>query len=359
MISDDAPPFVIAEIGQNHNGDVETCKEMFRAAKEAGADAVKLQKRNNKKLYTKAFYDSVYNSENAYAPTYGAHREVLEFGKREYRELKRYADKLGLIFFATAWDEDSADFLEELDMPAYKIASGDLTSTPLLEYIAKKKRPIIMSTGAATMEDVLRAYKTVERHNKNFAVLQCTATYPATPEELDLRVIETYRKQFPKTTIGLSDHYNGIALEVAAYALGARIFEKHFTLNRAQKGTDHPFSLEPTGLRKLVRDLHRARTAMGEGKKRVHISEEAPKKKMGKKLVFASNLPKGHVLKKEDIICKSPGDGVPPYRLEEFIGKTLKVEAKKESDLDPKDVSATKKRATKKKVTKAKAKKKK
>lgn len=339
VIHDDAPPFVIAEIGQNHNGDIELCKELFKAAKECGADAVKLQKRNNTALYTKDFFESPYNSENAYASTYGTHRNALEFNKRQYKTLKTYADKLGLIFFATGWDEDSIDFLDELDVPCFKVASGDLTSTPLLEYMAKKKRPMIISTGAATMKDVVRAYDAVRKINKKFALLQCTATYPTQPEHLNLRVIETYRKKFPETVIGLSNHYSGIALEVAAYALGARIFEKHFTLNRAFKGTDHAFSLEPQGLKKLIRDLRRAHVAMGDGVKKVYPEEAAPKKKMGKKIVYARSLDAGHTLKKSDLLFKSPGDGVPPYRVEEFYGRTLKHSVAEDAALTPKDVS--------------------
>src|SRR5215813_3112472 len=158
-IRQDAPDcFVIAEIGHNHQGDVETCKQLFQAAKYAGVSAVKLQKRDNRSLYTKAFYDSVYNSENAYAPTYGAHREALEFGESQYRELKQYAESLDLVFFATAFDFKSVDFLEKIGVPCYKVASGDLTTTPLLKYIAQTKKPMIVSSGASTLDDVRRCY---------------------------------------------------------------------------------------------------------------------------------------------------------------------------------------------------------
>ena len=142
-ISDKTKPFIIAEIGHNHGGDLELCKKMFTAAKEVGADAVKLQKRDNKNLYTKAFYTSVYNSENAFGPTYGAHREALEFGWKEYQALKKHAAKLGIIFFATAFDFNSADFLAKLKLPCFKVASGDISNIPLLIHIAKKKKPML------------------------------------------------------------------------------------------------------------------------------------------------------------------------------------------------------------------------
>src|SRR5205823_3797189 len=168
---------------------------------------------------------------------------------------------------ATAFDFKSAEMLAELDMPAYKIASGDLTNTPLLRFVAELGRPMIVSTGGGTLDDVRRAYEAVVDVNSQIGLLQCTAGYPAEWSELDLRVIDTYRQLFPDAVVGYSGHDNGIAMPVAAYVLGGRIVEKHFTLNRAMKGTDHVFSLEPVGLRKLVRDLRRTRVALGDGMK--------------------------------------------------------------------------------------------
>jgi sialic acid synthase len=322
VIDDDAGAYVIAEIGHNHQGDVRKCKELFRAAHEAGASAVKLQKRDNRSLYTREAYDRPYDNENSFGPTYGKHREALEFGRREYLELQGYARELGITFFATAFDIPSAEFLAQLDMPAYKIASGDIRNLPLLQHVARLGKPVIVSTGGATLEDVERAYQTVRPINRQVALLQCTAGYPAAFEELDLRVITTYRDRFD-TVVGLSSHDNGIAMAPAAYVLGARIIEKHFTLNRAAKGTDHPFSLEPVGLRKLVRDLQRVRVALGNGEKKVYASEEGPILKMSKKLVAARDLPTGHVLGPEDIALKSPGDGLPPHMLDVIVGRTL------------------------------------
>lgn len=315
--------YVIAEIGNNHQGNVDKCKEMFRVAKECGADGVKLQKRDNQNLYTKAAFNKPYEHENSFGTTYGEHREFLEFGKPEYLELQKYSKELGITFFATAFDFASADFLAELEMPMYKMASGDLQNIPLLKYVAKFNKPMIISTGAATIEDVKRAYEAIMPINEKLCILQCTASYPANFEELDLRVIQTYREMFPDINIGLSSHDNGIAMAVAAYVLGARVIEKHFTLNRAFKGTDHPFSLEPTGLRKMVRDLRRTRQALGDGEKKVYLSERPALMKMGKKLVAARNLPAGKVLTSSDIAIKSPGDGIAPYELENILGKVL------------------------------------
>ena len=162
QLTDDGDCYVIAEIGHNHQGDVEKCKALFRAAKECGVDAVKLQKRDNRALYTRAMYDKPYDNENSFGATYGEHREALEFGRDEYVELQRYCRELGLTFFATVFDIPSADFLADLDMPAYKIASGDLKTTPLLRHVASLGKPMILSTGGATMDDVVRAYDTVD-----------------------------------------------------------------------------------------------------------------------------------------------------------------------------------------------------
>ena len=324
VIKDDGECYVIAEIGHNHQGSVEKAREMFKVAKECGVNAVKIHKRNNATLYTKALYDQPYDNENSFGATYGEHREALEFGWDEYVELKRYAQEIGVTFFATAFDFESADFLAKLDVPAFKIASGDLLNTPLLKYVAALRKPMIVSTGGGTLDDVRRVYDTVMPINPQLCVLQCTAAYPAEPEQMNLRTITTFRGAFPDIVIGLSDHQNGIAMADIAYLLGARVIEKHFTLNRAWKGSDHAYSLEPVGMRKLVRDLHRVRAAMGDGVKQVLACEAKPLFKMGKKLVAASSLPAGHVLTEKDVLIKSPNDGLPPYELDRVIGRALR-----------------------------------
>jgi sialic acid synthase len=340
-IGDSTQCYVIAEIGHNHQGSLDRARELFREAKLAGAHAVKLQKRHNRGLYTRAAYDKPYDNENSFGSTYGEHREFLEFELKEYTELQAYARELGIDFFATAFDHHSADFLNRLDVPAFKIASGDLKSTPLLQHVARMGKPMIISTGGALIEDVQRAYDAVMPINPQLAILQCTAGYPAAFEELDLRVIATYRERFPGAVIGFSSHDNGISMPVAAYMLGARIVEKHFTLNRAMKGTDHAFSLEPVGLRKMVRDLDRTFKAMGNGQKKIYESEKAPIVKMGKSLVVARDLPSGHVLTADDVVMKSPGGGIPPYDLDAVLGKVT-TKALHEDDFLSYDVLAKK-----------------
>lgn len=323
VISDDSDAYVIAEIGHNHQGSLKTAKELFQAAAECGVDAAKLQKRDNRSLYTREMFDKPYDNENSFGATYGEHREALEFGKVEYEELQAEAQRVGTAFFATAFDIRSADFLAELGVPAYKIASGDLKNTPLLKHVAKIGKPMIVSTGGGTMDDVQRAYDAIMPINPRLCLMQCTCGYPAEFAELDLRVIASYREAFPEVVIGYSGHDNGIAMPLAAYMLGARIIEKHFTLNRAMRGTDHRFSLEPVGMKKMIRDLKRVRLALGDGRKKVYASEAGPALKMGKKLVAARDLPAGHLLTSADIAMKSPGDGLPPYCLDQVIGQVL------------------------------------
>ena len=323
-VHDDGDCYVIAEIGHNHQGSLEKAKEMFRTAKECGVDAVKLQKRSNRTLYTRAMYEAPYDNENSFGPTYGAHREALELGWEAYVELKRYAREIGVTFFATAFDFESADFLAKLDVPAYKIASGDLTNLPLITYVARFGKPLIVSTGGGAIDDVQRVYDIVMPINPQFCILQCTASYPTEPEDMNLRVITTFRERYPDVVIGLSDHQNGIAMADIAYLLGARVIEKHFTLNRAWKGTDHAYSLEAVGMRKLVRDLRRVRLALGRAEKQPLPIEKKPLYKMGKKLVAARALPAGHLLTAEDIAIKSPNDGLPPYQLAALLGKSLR-----------------------------------
>ncbi len=324
-INDDTGCYVIAEIGHNHQGSVEQAKAMLTMAKDCGADAVKVQKRSNRTLYTRDFFEQPYDNEFSFGSTYGAHREALELDREDYAELQRYAREIGITFFATPFDFESADFLAELDVPAYKLASADLLNTPLLRHVASFGKPMLISTGGATLEDVDRAIDAVRPLNKQLCILQCTAAYPCETEDLHLRVITTLRERYPDFVIGLSDHQNGISMALVAYMLGARVIEKHFTLNHAWKGTDHAFSLMPEGLRKLVRDLQRVPAALGDGVKRPLPVEGKPLEKMGKKLVAARDLELGHVLTADDIAIKSPADGgLPPYELDRLVGRRLR-----------------------------------
>lgn len=280
-ISDLDPCWVIAEIGSNHGGDARIACDMIRLAKAAGADAVKLQKRSNDTLYSQALLNQPYENEHSYGKTYGEHRDALEFSRTEYVICQQEAHRADVTFFATAFDEPSVDFLMNLRVPAIKLASGSLTDHALLTYAAQAHVPLILSTGGGTFTEIDAALHTITNVHANVAVLHCTAAYPVRDfAELNLACISTLREYYPELVIGWSGHDSGIAMAVAAYTLGARIIEKHFTLNRANKGTDNAFSLEPAGLSKLVRDLHRANAAMGDGRKDYLQSEIGPISKM-------------------------------------------------------------------------------
>jgi N-acetylneuraminate synthase/sialic acid synthase len=322
-VSDDSDAYVIAEVGHNHQGNLENAIELIRAAARSGASAVKFQKRNNKKLFTPSAYNEIYNSENAFGKTYGEHRDFLEFGETEYRKCLEEANNLGITFFSTAFDFDSADFLNNLGFPIFKIASGDLQSIPLLKHVAKFNKPMIISTGGSTFEMIELAVNEIRKFHNQVVILQCTASYPANYSELNLQVIKKLREKYPENVIGYSGHENGIAMPVVAYTLGARVIEKHFTLNRALKGTDHAFSLEPQGMQKLVRDLKRAKEAMGDGEKRILDNEKAPLRKMGKMIVAAKNLESGHTITETDLEYRSPSLGLAPSMNILLIGKTL------------------------------------
>jgi len=270
--------------------------------------------------------------------TYGEHRENLEFDKDQYLELQAFSAQLGVIFFATAFDFESADFLEDLNVPAYKVASGDLKNIPLITYLATFGKPLFLSTGGGTIEDVDRVVATLDDTGVQYCIMQCTAGYPPAWDELNLGVISEFRDRYTSPVIGFSSHDSGIAMATAAYALGARVVEKHFTLNRTLKGTDHAFSLEPQGLRKMIRDLDRLHLAMGDGQKRQFVSEKDPLQKMGKKMVFVRGMTRGAMLTREDIAFKSPGDGLAPWMIDQVVGKRLTRDVHADETLDIADL---------------------
>ena len=252
---------------------------MFDAAKWAGCDAVKLQKRDNKTLYSPEFYNAPYNSENAFGVTYGEHREALEFDLEQYKQLQDYADTIGIEFFATAFDIPSAEFLADLEMSMVKIASGDLTNLSLLAWVSDGTDwEVIISTGGGTDADIKAA---VEACDPDW-ILHCTSGYPASYNELNLRCIPMLKADYPDYNIGWSAHDTGIAMAPVAYALGARMIEKHFTLNRSMKGTDQAMSLEPQGMRTMIENLKHVQEALGDGVKRQYESEIEPLKKQRK-----------------------------------------------------------------------------
>lgn len=342
LITQDSECYVIAEIGNNHGGKLENALNMITSAKECGANAVKFQRRNNKKLFTKSFYDSPYNSENSFASTYGSHRDFLEMKDENYKVLIDHSKKIEIDFFATPFEEDSLEFFESLDLPFYKVASGDIFNLKLLKMYAEINKPIIISTGGCRVEDIKTATDFLEDNNFfEYTLLQCTASYPCDFEYMNLDFIKTLMKMYPKKIIGLSDHNRGIALPIYAYALGARIVERHFTLDRSQKGTDHAFSLEPTGLRKMIRDLKAVRISRGSGIKEIYECEEKPLEKMRKSIYLSRDISKGDTISNTDLDLKCPyhHDAFNGQDYFKLIGKKIKIDKKKDDPLFKDDLN--------------------
>lgn len=321
-IGDGFPVFVIAEAGINHQGDVEIAKKLIEEAARCGADAVKFQKRSISRILTREGLDMPYENPNSFGKTYGEHKEALELNESDYKELKEHCQRNDIIFCASGWDEESIDFLDDLGIAFFKMASADLTNIPLLIHTAKKGKPIILSTGMAALEDVKNAYDAVKTHNDQIAILQCTSTYPSKFNEINLNVLSTFKKEFPEAVIGFSGHEQGIAIPPVAVGLGACIIERHFTLDRTMKGGDHAASLEPQGFMKMVRDIHHVTEAMGSFNKEVQESEEPIFKKLAKSIVSKVDIKKGTIITEEMLTTKGPGTGISPTKMELVIGKT-------------------------------------
>ena len=268
IVGDGEPVVIVAEIGINHNGSLETAKKLIDVAVEAGCDAVKFQKRTIEVVYTPE--ELARPRESVFGNTNGDLKRGLEFGEKEYQEIDRYCKEKGILWFASPWDEGSADFLAKFDIPCYKIASASLTDDNLLKHIRTKGKPIILSTGMSTVDQIRHAVEVLGEDD--LILLHCTSTYPGADEELNLKVIPRLKEQF-SCPIGYSGHEVGGYSSLVAAALGACVVERHITLDRAMWGSDQAASLEPQGIERLVRDIQRVPIWLGDGKKKVYESE--------------------------------------------------------------------------------------
>jgi N-acetylneuraminate synthase len=276
-VGEGEPVFVIAEIGINHNGSIELAKKMVEGAVRAGCDAVKLQKRTPELCTPKEQWNVVRDTPWGQM-TYIDYRHRVELGWREYVELNRYCNELGVLWFASCWDEESVDFIERFDPPCYKVASASLTDLDLLRTMKRTGRPLIMSTGMSTMVEIEAAVAAVR--DAELLIAHATSSYPCPLEALNLRMIQTLKNRYPNHPIGYSGHETGLAPTVAAVALGATFVERHVTLDRAMWGSDQAASVEISGMAKLVQNLRDIEAALGDGIKRVHESEIPSMKKL-------------------------------------------------------------------------------
>jgi len=268
LIGPDQPCFVVAEIGINHNGNLDLARRLVSASVLAGCDAVKFQKRTVDVVYSKE--ELARPRESVFGATNGELKYGLEFGREAYREIAQYCAMHGILWFASCWDEGSVDFIEEFAPPCYKIASASLTDDNLLRYHRATKRPIILSTGMSTLRQIDHAVEVLG--TKDLIIMHATSTYPSKPEELNLRVIETLRNRY-HVPIGYSGHEVGLPTTVAARVLGACMIERHITLDRAMWGSDQAASVEPQGFSRLVSYIRAVEQALGDGQKRVYDSE--------------------------------------------------------------------------------------
>jgi N-acetylneuraminate synthase len=263
------PVFVVAEIGINHNGSVETAKKLIDMAVQTGCDAVKFQKRTVDVVYTPE--ELAKERESVFGKTNGDLKRGLEFGQEQYKEIDAYCKEKGIIWFASPWDEQSVDFFEQFNIPCYKIASASLTDDALLAHIRSKGKPVILSTGMSTKEQIHHAVEVLG--TDDLIILHCTSTYPSENNELNLNVIHWLKETF-SCPIGYSGHERGIAPPLMAVMLGACVVEKHITLDRTAWGSDQAASLEFEGLRRMVRDIRSVPVCLGDGEKRVFESEQ-------------------------------------------------------------------------------------
>eukprot|EP00118_Oscarella_pearsei_P026989 m.310628 g.310628 ORF g.310628 m.310628 type:complete len:354 (+) comp53289_c0_seq1:16-1077(+) len=335
------PCFVIAEIGQNHQGDIEIAKRMIRLAKEAGADCAKFQKSELDHKFNKAALERPYLTPNSWGKTYGEHKRYLEFSHGQYRELKKFAEQeVGIIFAASGMDQAAADFLlDDLKMPFLKVGSGDTNNLPYLEHVAKKGAPLIISSGMQTIETMRQVYQTVKPINLKFAMLQCTSAYPLLPQDVHLRVISTYKKEFPDIPIGYSGHESGISITLAAVALGAKVVERHITLDKTWKGSDHAASLSFEELGDLVKNIRIVEEALGSPLKAMRPCEMFTHNKLGKSVVAACDIPAGAVLSIEMLAVKvAEPKGFQPERIYELVGKKTQKAIENDATVKEEDV---------------------
>lgn len=324
FVGEGEPCYIVAEVGLNHNGELEIAKKLIGVAVKAEVDAVKFQRRNIDKLLTKEMINKPYSSPNSFGNTYGEHRRNLELSDDDWYQLAEYSEKLGLAFLASAWDIDSADFLEKLGVPAYKIASADVTNLPLLEHIAKKKKPVILSTGMCTIDEIDEAVGTIEEYTNGLIILHCISAYPFDDQYANLNVIKTLKERY-RYPIGYSGHEkSGHVITLGAVALGACLVERHFTLDRTMRGPDHAASLEPYGLSTLVKSIRKQEKALGNPQKEILDIELPVREKLAKSIVAAKAIKNGQRIKRADLTVKSPGTGLKPKYIEKLIGKKAK-----------------------------------
>lgn len=333
-----SPPFVIAEAGVNHNGDLETALRLVDAAVMAGADAVKFQTFNARSLTTVAAERAAYQRIRSGAGSQLEMLRSLELDRDDWVRLVAHSRGAGIMFLSTPFDAASVELLGAIGVPALKIGSGDLTNALLLRVVGAQSLPVILSTGMGTLGDVEAAVQELIRAGTDrIALLHCTSAYPAELSDLNLRAMDALRARFHRP-VGLSDHSQGSLAAVAAVARDAAVIEKHLTLDRGMPGPDHDASLDPRGFKVMVDEIHDVWNALGDGSKHPRLAELDTMRAARRSLVAARALPAGHVLEPEDLEAKRPGTGISPMRIDAVLGRSLAADVEAEQILDPGDL---------------------
>lgn len=326
-------PYIIAELGSNHNGDMELAKRMIVAAKEAGADCVKFQSWSKDTIFARKKYEDNYFIADDYRDrTDFTLEEIVEeysISESELLDMKKFADEVGIDCSSTPFSKREADFLvDQLKTPFIKVASMDLNNLPFLKYLARKNKPMVISTGLSELYEIDKAVKTIEDEgNRQIVILHCVSTYPPKDEDVNLNNIKTLMASYPDYPIGFSDHTLGTSIPTAAVAIGACLIEKHFTMDKNMEGWDHKVSATPDEMKDLVENSKRVVTAMGSYRISAPESEEK-KVEFRRSIVVTGDLPKGTVLKAEHLDYKRPGTGIAPGMTDFVIGRTLKRDLK-------------------------------
>jgi len=330
LIGEEEPCFIIAEAGVNHNGSVELAKKLIDAAKDAGADAVKFQTFKAESVVVKDAQKAEYQKETTGEGSQYEMIKKLELTEEDFRELADYAKEKDIMFLSSPFDKESVDLLHELDVPAFKVGSGEITNLPLLRYIAKKGKPIILSTGMSTLGEIEEALDVIRSEGvEDIILLHCVSNYPARIEDVNLRALGTLKQAF-KLPVGFSDHTLGITAPIAAVALGACVIEKHFTLDRNLPGPDHKASLEPEELKEMAKAIREVEKALGNGIKKPTKEEEEIKKVARRSIVAKVDISKGAIITEDMLDVKRPGTGIEPKYLKFIIGRKTKEDIKKD-----------------------------
>ena len=341
LVGENQPVFIIADIGANFDGDLEKAKKLALAVKEAGGDVVKIQSFLASKIVSGKGFASmrlkgVHGSWGR--PVDEIFKEV-EFPREWHKEMADYCKSIGIAFSSSPYDFEAVDLMEEIGVDFYKIGSGDITWHEMLEYIARKNKPMILATGASTLAEVDEAVRVIESTgNNNLALLQCITNYPSKIESANINVLKTYKEAFNIIT-GYSDHSPGDSVVLGAVALGAKVIEKHFTLNKEDKGPDHPHSMNPKEFAKMVKNIRNLEVAMGSGRKEV-VEEESETVIVQRRSLYAKNaILQGNAIKKEDIIELRPALGILPKFKSIIIGRRAKRNIEAGEPLKWEDIS--------------------